>query len=253
MGISGKLYTGTVIVLLVAIYQYYGIYNQLTALQFKCDESVEKSNNEVRLLTDTLRTRAQDYLSSFKKLKDEYETKDRESYIKIQDLMKNIEREKDAVVESQGNYEVIFEKLQQSDAAKRAVEQDKTNLVSQLAQMQNERSLIEGKKLELQQQLNSQVTQILECRSKEADLTRQLQEAKIAIQNVQAAQQEQIQNKQIPENPQPVVRQQPENPPQVVPQQPDNPPQVVPQQPENLQAVVPQQPVQNIEQNNQPQ
>merc|ERR1712212_404437 len=243
----GYLFTGTVLVLLMAIYQYYGIYNQLSALQFQCDANVEKSNNEVQLLTDTLRTRAQDYLTSFKKLKDEYDAKDRESYTKIQDLMQKIEQEKDDLAESQGAYNDVSQKLQQSEDAKRAIEQDKTSLHNQLAQLQNEKSLMESQKLDLQQRLKNQVAEVQECRSKESDLARQLQEANSAKQALVEAnaqvQQEQAQNKPhpVPENPQPVVVPNPENPQPVVVPNPENPQPVVVPNPENPQ------PVQNIE------
>merc|ERR1711973_1033290 len=175
------LFTGTILILLLAIYQYYGIYHQLNALQSQCSANEEKTASEVKLLQDTLRTRAQEYLNSFKKQKDEFEAKDRESYLKIQDLMQAIDQEKDYAAKSQASNDEALEKLLQSESAKAAAEQDRTNL-------QNERDQIDSQRSSLQQQLNGQVAQLQECQNREADVARQLQEALNAKQALEAAQ-----------------------------------------------------------------
>merc|ERR1712198_354826 len=128
-----------------AVFQYVSLYQHVRVLRSQCDEEIQRGNSDVQVLTRSLKTRAQDYLKSFRKLRDEFDTKDKDSYEKIRDLERLLAKERAQVSKHKVNSLMATEKLQKSESSLQALQSEKDLIEGQLIQLRNEVSSLKGK------------------------------------------------------------------------------------------------------------
>jgi len=162
---------------MVTLFQYVKLSKQKDDLKSQCDITIKASRDEVSSLENSLSMAKQEHQGTISKLKELYDGKQRKSDTRVVELERLLQGERDEKSSDKRTLGEVTQQLEESRSAKLQLENDLAQLKNDLARAREDLGAVTKVKEELSQQVASKDADIQSCKSRESQLTGQLNDA----------------------------------------------------------------------------